>query len=140
MLECNIPFDKYIDYGATVLHVSAAFGRNDIILWLYTNKFNFERIDKVGFYALQYAAANRHVSTVLLLNVIGCTNTYRDGMTPLLNIFKLLKAVDKEFDLCIFLEELHISVETLLNATKLITLEKQAYLDNIFKESVKNKI
>ena len=39
IIELEIPIYKYTDdIGANVLHVAAAFGRNDIIKWLCDNR------------------------------------------------------------------------------------------------------
>ena len=53
LLEYKIPFEKYADdVGATALHLAAAFGRNDLIIWLYINKFNVNALDKLGLFCV----------------------------------------------------------------------------------------
>lgn len=73
LLEYKIPFDEYSDnHGTTAFHVAAAFGRDDLIIWLYLkSKFNIKSTDNDGFNALCYAVLHERFSTFIILKAIG---------------------------------------------------------------------
>ena len=79
IIDAGIPIEKYRDdLGATAVHLAAAFGRNDIIIWLAHNRYNIfykyfsiHSTDQCGYTALHYAALNGHTSTVILLRLLG---------------------------------------------------------------------
>ena len=63
-------------YGANLLHISSAYGRLDLILWLYLNKFDIKATDNCGNTALYYAALNYQYDTIVLLKLLGLNKLY----------------------------------------------------------------
>ena len=63
-------------YGANLLHLSSAYGRLDVILWLYFNKFDINTADDCGNTALYYAALNFQYDAIILLKLLGLNHLY----------------------------------------------------------------
>jgi ankyrin repeat protein len=63
-------------YGANLMHISAAYGRLDLILWLYFKKFDIKTTDDCGNTALFYAALNHQYDAVVLLKLLGLNKLY----------------------------------------------------------------
>ena len=78
---------KENEYGTNIIHFSAALGRDDIILWLYFKNFPIHLHDKFGLSALFYAALNKRVSTVVLLNILGLNTVKIDVYDTLSFVF-----------------------------------------------------
>ena len=69
--------DKYKDYhGASLLHISAAYGRVDVIIWLFLNKYDIKSTDDCGNTALYYAALNDQYETIVLLKLFGLNDLF----------------------------------------------------------------
>ena len=69
--------DKYKDYyGATLLHISAAYGRIDVIIWLFLNKYDIKTTDDCGNTALYYAALNDQYEVIILLKLFGLNELF----------------------------------------------------------------
>ena len=69
--------NKYKDYyGATLLHISAAYGRVDVIVWLFLNKYDIKETDDCGNTALFYATLNSQYETITLLKLFGLSELY----------------------------------------------------------------
>ena len=139
IIEFEIPIYKYKDdIGANALHVAAAFGRNDIIQWLYDNRyerfykyFSMHSTDLIGYTALHYAALNGHVSTIRLLKELGLDSIYnpKSNPRPFLNHIVTLYKFGREFKFGQFIKEMQISIETLKQANEVNkTLNNNGYL------------
>jgi ankyrin repeat protein len=63
-------------YGANLMHISAAYGRLDLILWLYLKKIDIKTTDDCGNTALFYAALNHQYDAVVLLKLLGLNKLY----------------------------------------------------------------
>ena len=69
--------DKYKDYhGASLLHISAAYGRVDVIIWLFLSKYDIKTTDDCGNTALYYAALNGQYETIVLLKLFGLKDLF----------------------------------------------------------------
>ena len=55
-------------FGATALHIAAAMGRNDLIVWMwYQRQLLTNTFDSLGNSPLFYAAVNQQIDTIILL-------------------------------------------------------------------------
>ena len=90
IIEENVEIDKYRDnYGAQAIHLAALYGRNDIILWLYSkNRAILHSTDSYGFTALHYALTSTQLSTIVFLKSLGLNQVYGYGYRPLLAYYK----------------------------------------------------
>ena len=69
--------DKYKEYyGASLLHISAAYGRIDVIIWLFLNKYDIKTTDDCGNTALYYAALNDQYEVIILLKLFGLNELF----------------------------------------------------------------
>ena len=115
------------DIGASALHVAAAFGRNDIIKWLYSNKkYDFSKYvslystDLFGYTALHYAALNCKISTVTLLQSLGLDFIYnpKSNPNPFLTHIVAMYKFNKKFHFNYFIQEMLLSIKVLRDASK----------------------
>ena len=101
LMSEKLEIDNYEDTcGANAFHVASLFGRNDLLIWLYTKKKSYlHSTDSFGFTSLHYALTNGKLSTVVLLQALGLTNSYGYGCRPLLNHYLLSNNYDNKIKL-----------------------------------------